>query len=356
MPLQSLPLPRLYPGYLVFSAALARRGLSSGSLSRSGFAAAAVLGWLALANPLAVWGACLLGFYAAGSKATKVKADLKATYEESDHAAAAPSPSSPSDQTPPKSKAKAGGHRTALQVSCNALIGVLFALLWRVLYSGELSALTGSGGESWEDEGRWCVIAREEDGGRRWSRALVLGAVAFWGACCGDTFASELGILSPSPPYLPSTLRPTPRGTNGALSPFGTYVSFAGGILVSVLAILTLVFQGQVDKCGRWVNEAGEWGWAGEVLAVGGAAGLGGSLIDSLLGFLFQPTYYSPSRKLVVHHPPSSLPSKKSDKDGDDTILLPGTAVLGARLSNNGVNAVSTAVVAAVAVAYGAFW
>ncbi|GAA5837735.1 hypothetical protein JCM11251_002309 [Rhodosporidiobolus azoricus] len=342
------PFPRLYPGYLLFSLSLARRGLSSGSLAKSGFIAAGVLGWLALANPLTLWGACLLGFYAAGSKATKVKADIKATYEEPDHAHP-PSGSSPISKTSTvASSPKTGGNRTASQVFCNALLGTLLALTWRILYSGELSAYSfGKGLGNWENEGRWCVIAREEEGGRKWSRVLVFGAIAFWGACCGDT----LGILSPSTPRLLSTFRPAPRGTNGAITQFGLYISLVGGLLVSLLAFVTLVLQGQIGegKCGMWANEIGEWGWAGELFAVGGAAGLGGSLLDSILGFLFQPTHYSPSRKLVVHHPPSA-------KKYDDTILVPGTALLGDLLSNNGVNAASTTVVTAVAMVYGLFW
>lgn len=73
------------------------------------------------------------------------------------------------------------------------------------------------------------------------------------------------------------------------------------------------------------------------------------SQVDSLLGFLFQPTFYSSSKKLVVHQPPSSTSSGASYDSADDTIVLPGTAVVGPWLSNNGVNVVSTLVVAGVA-------
>ena len=50
-------------------------------------------------------------------------------------------------------------------------------------------------------------------------------------ACCmGDTLASELGILSSTPPILLTTFRTVPPGTNGALSLLGTAASVGGGM------------------------------------------------------------------------------------------------------------------------------
>ncbi|GAA6033513.1 hypothetical protein JCM8097_001433 [Rhodosporidiobolus ruineniae] len=323
----------LYPIPLLIALLVAHRGLRSNSLSRSGAVAAAALGYAAVANPLGVFGVCLLGFYVAGSRATKVKAAIKATYEEPDHAPAPSSSSSATGSKPPK----AGGNRSAAQVACNALGGVLCAATWRVLYSGE------RGVSAWGDEGRWCVVGRyAEEDARRWSRPLVIVAVAFWAACCGDT----LGILSTRPPFLLTTLRPAPRGTNGAVSAWGTLVSLLGGVLVGGMAVAALAVQGQFGSGGC------EGVRAGELVGVGAVSGFGGSLVDSLLGALFQPTYYSPSRKLVVHHPPlstSSVSTKTASEEKDDTVLLPGTALLGSLLSNNGVNVASTVVVAGVA-------
>ena len=64
---------RLYPGAFAIAVLAAARGYRSGSLNRGGATAAALLGYSALANPLSVFGVCLLGFYLAGSRATKVR-------------------------------------------------------------------------------------------------------------------------------------------------------------------------------------------------------------------------------------------------------------------------------------------
>ncbi|BGP03928.1 hypothetical protein NBRC10513v2_007670 [Rhodotorula toruloides] len=310
----------VHPLSLALAILVAYRGTRSGSLNTSGGLAAATLGYAALANPLSVFGVCLLGFYLAGSRATKVKAAIKATYE-------APEDAAPSTSSSTPSKAKTGGNRNAVQVACNALIGTLCAASWRYLYGGEL------GGRSWEGEGRWCVVASEEEGGERVSRALMLAAVAFWASCCGDTFASELGILSSRPPILLTTLRPCPRGTNGGVSAWGTLVSLLGGVLVGLLAVVSLVVQGQAKTCGI--------GRLVEVVGVAALSGFGGSMLDSLLGALLQPTYYSQTRSLVVHSPHPSPAHPK-----EQIVRVPGSGW--DVLSNNQVNFLSTAVVAGV--------
>ncbi|CEQ41094.1 SPOSA6832_02770, partial [Sporobolomyces salmonicolor] len=343
---------QLHPVSLLVALLMALRGLRSSSLSHSGALTAFLLGYLTLANSLRVFGVCLLGFYLAGSKATRVKAAIKATYEapENDGAPLSP-PGKPALGEASTVAHGGGGRRTATQVLCNALVGSSCAFAWRVLYSGEFSAASG-----WEDE-RWCVVGRFGEGdARKSSRALVLAAVGFWAACCGDTalrkrslsfsFSFPLAIASPPfiPPLTPSpTIQlgilsrsspllitrpfsgPVPRGTNGGVSGWGTLVSLFGGVLVGVLAVTCLIIQGQGETCGA----AG----LGEVVGVAAVAGLGGSLLDSFLGALLQPSYYSSTRSLIVHSP---SPSPK--QPGEKIIRVKGSGW--DVLSNNGVNAV----------------
>lgn len=118
---------------------------------------------------------------------TKFKAAFKATLEEPDHV-----------QRPLESAghntAKAGGNRNALQVLCNAWFGTACAVIWRSLYSGEIRWSRGTTGQPvWLEQGSWCVTAHTSDV-KRYSRPLVLGAVAFWAACDGDTVSRKINV------------------------------------------------------------------------------------------------------------------------------------------------------------------
>lgn len=88
-----------------------------------------------------------------------------------------------------------------------------------------------------------------------------------------DSLGIQLGILSSRPPILLTTLRPCPRGTNGGISPWGTLVSLLGGLLVGVLAVVSLVVQGQAQACGM--------GRLVEVVGVAALSGFGGSMVSS---------------------------------------------------------------------------
>lgn len=116
----------------------------------------------------------------------------------------------------------------------------------------------------------------------------------------------QLGILSSGPPFLITTFRPCPRGTNGGISAWGTLVSFLGGLLVGFLAVVSLLWQGQQSSCGGYV-------WMLEILAVAGMSGLGGSIV-------------SPARTLSIHRVLATVKNKMAL-----TVKRPSTARLSPR-------------------------
>ncbi|SCZ97969.1 BZ3500_MvSof-1268-A1-R1_Chr3-3g06491 [Microbotryum saponariae] len=357
-----------YPLTLAFAVLLGFHGYRSASLNRSGATAACILGYITLANPLKLFGVALLVFYFAGSRATKVKAVHKLSLEDRH------TPEPTASASTPKRPFKAGGNRDAFQVACNALFGALCAITWRILYGGEVLEFSqdrrlaiwnaAKVGE------RWCVVDERVPS----SRALVLAAIAFWACCAGDTLASELGILSSTPPRLITSLRSVPRGTNGGISLWGLFVSLLGGILIGFAAAISLAWENpecsglEVTRIvwggGKVVLSLPWWGW---IVGLGAWGGLVGSLvssfptqttpltdprkttlltnsyapqIDSLLGATLQPSCYSLTRKKIVH-------SSTNPKDPQEEIIrVPGSGV--AILSNNQVNLISSALTGSI--------
>ena len=90
-----------------------------------------------------------------------------------------------------------------------------------------------------------------------------------------DTWATELGTLSRRPPHLITSGRVVEVGTSGGISPLGTAVSFAGGLVIGLAAALL-----------RRARPA----WP--LILTTALAGLAGSLFDSLLGATAQQIYY----------------------------------------------------------------
>lgn len=92
-------------------------------------------------------------------------------------------------------------------------------------------------------------------------------------ACClGDTLASELGILSKSPPILITSFKPVPPGTNGGMSVLGTVASLIGGFVMGLTLAITLAIE----------NAACRQSWMTELVPLlfwGAAAGGLGSLV-----------------------------------------------------------------------------
>lgn len=225
---------------------LAVRGKKKKSLSSSGAAAAFCVGFLSFLASYR-FGVILIMFYQSSSSLTKFKGDVKKKIE-ADY--------------------KEGGQRDYVQVLSCSLLATVVAVLYLVLEGDDAPV-------NWVDRPR---------------RSFLLCAYLGHYACCnGDTWASELGVLSPTLPRLVThPWRTVPAGTNGGMSSYGTLASLAAGGFIG----LGFSAMGVAAGCS----------WQGGLVWLGCVGGLGGSLLDSLMGAIFEATFYDPNRKKVVPH------------------------------------------------------
>jgi uncharacterized protein (TIGR00297 family) len=112
-----------------------------------------------------------------------------------------------------------------------------------------------------------------------------VGFAASLAAVNADTWATELGVLNPTPPRMITSLRNrVEKGTSGGISLVGTLASLAGSALIAVLASLFTT---------NW-----------SLFPLITLAGLAGSLFDSLLGATVQAMYFCPKdQKETEKHP-----------------------------------------------------
>src|SRR3989304_9619560 len=116
-----------------------------------------------------------------------------------------------------------------------------------------------------------------------------VGFAASLAAVNADTWATELGILNPTPPHLITDLRKrVEKGTSGGISLWGTGASLLGSSVIALLAVL--------------LSPTGTLTTAHWLLIT--FAGLSGSLFDSFLGATVQAMYYCPTdKKETEKHP-----------------------------------------------------
>jgi len=112
-----------------------------------------------------------------------------------------------------------------------------------------------------------------------------VGFAASLAAVNADTWATELGVLNPTPPRMVTELsKRVEKGTSGGISLFGTFASLLGSALIAILtAFLNPTETLIVDP------------WLLALLIT--LAGLTGSLFDSFLGATVQAMYYCPTDK-----------------------------------------------------------
>ena len=112
-----------------------------------------------------------------------------------------------------------------------------------------------------------------------------VGFAAALAAVNADTWATELGVLNPTPPRMITDLRKrVEKGTSGGVSLFGTFASLTGAAVIAIPASL------MTDNWSLFLPIT--------------ASGLAGSLFDSLLGATVQAMYYCPTdKKETEKHP-----------------------------------------------------
>ncbi|WP_159881614.1 DUF92 domain-containing protein [Paenibacillus puerhi] len=200
------------------------------SLSASGAAAAVCMGTLMYTLGSAAWFGTLIAFFVSSSLLSKWKRSRKAAAE---------------------SGYAKGGRRDAGQVLANGGLGLVICILHAL----------------WPHPGWW---------------AGYLGVMA---TVTADTWATEIGALSKRRPRSIINGQLVAPGTSGGITPLGLAASAAGGMFIGIAAwILFTLFGSDGEDSVRAFGIM-------ELLIIGLAGGLGGSLIDSWLGAVHQVMY-----------------------------------------------------------------
>ncbi|KAJ3127860.1 Transmembrane protein 19 [Nowakowskiella sp. JEL0407] len=280
---------------------LAWHGLRKNSLAYSGAIAATFTGLLTFTHYSFYFSALLLAFYLSSSRLTKVKANIKKQLEE---------------------HFVDGGKRTATQVFSNSLTAVIICTFHHFSFPPSSQCPPQNS-----------IL----------STSLILAYLAHYACCNGDTWASELGILSKSPPFLITTFKVVPPGTNGGVSKLGLLASAAGGLFIGVVGAVS-VNHGLICP---WAFDTSPY----VVLPIWGAVwGLLGSLLDSVLGATLQKTQYNENSKKIT------ADGRKLEKEEvDEGVVLRHVSGWDV-LDNHQVNFVSSAVCAVVGGLVSYFW
>lgn len=238
-----------------------------GSLSRSGVVGALLVGTLTFGLGGGLWGVLLGIFF--------VTSSLLSHFKEAEKRVAA-------------EKFEKGHQRDFGQAMANGGLGALIAVgnalipspMWFYLFGGVMATVTA------------------------------------------DTWATELGTLSQTPPRLITTGEVVEVGTSGGVSVLGTAVSLIGGLTIGLAA-------GLIGRRKPW--------W--QLPLIGALSGLAGSLFDSLLGATVQQIFYCDTCQKETE--------RKLHRCGNETRPIRGYAWL----NNDMVNLLSSVVGGFVAVA-----
>ena len=304
----SLTLLKRASGSVTLGFLLALIGYKKKSLDLSGAVSASLVGVLTIFSGVR-YGLTLAFFFFSGSAVTKVQSEVKKQVDEHFK--------------------EGGGLRDFVQVMANGLVPTMLAAA--SLYSlGGLSFIantTGAGAFAEAIISSGGSNSSMNNATTKVASTLAVAFLSYFSCCGGDTFASELGVLSKSKPRLITTFcrKEVEPGTNGGVSLLGVVASIFGGLVAASGWAL-----------GAYITS----GVRTEILyalIIGAFGGFFGSFVDSVLGATVQYSGYCRERKKVVSKP------------GPTVTKISGLEIL----SNSGVNVLSASF---IAVAFGALY
>jgi uncharacterized protein (TIGR00297 family) len=268
---------------LLFSSGVALLAYRRRSLNKSGVVGAVVSGTTIFGMGGWSWGLSLIYFF--------VSSSLLSHFRERDKASAA------------ADKFSKGSQRDITQAAANGGLATLFALIYGLTRAPRVRRLTQAG---------------------------FTGALATANA---DTWATELGVLSPTSPRLITTGKPVAPGTSGGITLLGNAASAVGACTLGLF--FRLMQAVRIPDTPR--------GSLARLPLIALFSGMAGSLFDSLLGATVQAMYYCPTCQVETE--------RRVHRCGTLTIPLRGIPWM----NNDVVNFLATAFGGAVAMGIDSF-
>ncbi len=231
-----------------FSITIAALGYWRGALSKRGALGAILVGAIIFAGGGLLWAIVLIAFFVSASALSHYQARVKAPLAE---------------------KFQKGRRRDLGQVLANGGWGALLALAYAFNPDPTLFA-------------------------------AYLGAIA---TVTADTWATELGVLSKTPPRLITTGKIVPTGTSGAVTLLGTLVAFCGALFVGVVAGASglVLSSSPVSDVLRPISPRSvQPPISIYYLPITALSGFLGSLFDSWLGATVQGMYFCKHERTVT--------------------------------------------------------
>ena len=121
----------------------------------------------------------------------------------------------------------------------------------------------------------------------RGSPLALIGFIGAIAVATADTWGTEIGVLSETPPRSILTGHHVARGASGGITALGTSAGAIGGLAIGLIGIFVV----------------GDW----RTVALGLIGGLAGATFDSLLGARWQAMYFcsnceKPTESHPIHH------------------------------------------------------